>query len=320
MERTKLGCSCCSPQRSATEQSVEKEHIAFNQKQVMDTAGMVYISGGEFLMGTNYKHGFPLDGEGPVRKVKVQPFYMDVHTITNRDFKAFINTTGYETDAEKFGWSFVFYQFISKETRQKIKQRVHSTPWWLIVEGADWQHPEGKDSSIDARMNHPVVHISWNDASAFCKWAGKRLPTEAEWEFAARGGLEQALYPWGDELTPNGEHYCNIWQGVFPKVNDQLDGYTGTAPVDAFPANGYGLKNIVGNVWEWCNDWFSSTFHRDGPQDNPQGPLIGDAKVMRGGSYLCHDSYCNRYRVAARTSNTMDSSSGNIGFRCVKDV
>ncbi len=173
------------------------------------------------------------------------------------------------------------------------------------MRGAYWRHPEGPGSDLDGRWNHPVVHVSWHDASAYCAWTGVRLPTEVEWEYAARGGLEGARYPWGDELTPDGEYHCNIWQGVFPAHNTAEDGYVGTAPVDAFPANGYGLHNVSGNVWEWCADRFDST---------------GTRRAMRGGSYLCHDSYCNRYRVAARNANTPDSSSGNLGFRCVADV
>jgi formylglycine-generating enzyme required for sulfatase activity len=163
------------------------------------------------------------------------------------------------------------------------------------------------------------VHVSWNDASAYADWAGKRLPTEAEWEYAARGGLEQKLYPWGDDLTPAGRHLCNIWQGEFPTHDTAEDGYAGTCPVDAFPPNGFELYSVAGNVWEWCLDWFSPDFHRIATRVNPVGPPSGTAKVMKGGSYLCHASYCNRYRVAARTSNTPDSSTTNTGFRCVRD-
>ena len=169
-------------------------------------------------------------------------------------------------------------------------------------------------------MDHPVVHVSWNAAMEYCDWSGKRLPTEAEWEYAARGGLEQNIYPWGDSLIKDEQHMCNIWQGEFPYRNSLEDGYLGTSPVNSFQPNGFGLYNVAGNVWEWTSDWFSSTYHIEGPRVNPKGPNKGHSKVTRGGSYLCHKSYCNRYRVAARTSNTPDSSTGNTGFRCVGDL
>ncbi|MFS0824429.1 formylglycine-generating enzyme family protein [Bacillus sp. 1P02SD] len=314
--------SCCSASRTAIEIQEKKASIEPMKRSInqSSTDGMVYIPGGEFLMGTDLKEGFPADGEGPIRNVKVNPFYMDTCAVTNSQFAEFVNDTGYKTEAEIFGWSFVFYKLVSKEVAKIVKNQVESTPWWWVVEGAYWEKPEGPDSTIEDRMDHPVIHISWNDAMRYCKWAGKRLPTEAEWEFAARGGLEQKIYPWGDELNPSGEHLCNIWQGDFPNVNTKVDGYLSTAPVNAFPPNGYGLKNIVGNVWEWCSDWFSPNFHMYSKQDNPKGPATGKTKVTRGGSYLCHQSYCNRYRVAARSSNTPDSSTGNLGFRCVKDA
>lgn len=281
---------------------------------------MAYIPGGSFLMGTNEKDGFKADGEGPIRKIGVDPFYIDTETVTNAAFQAFVKDTGYKTEAEQFGWSFVFYQLLSEKAAQQVKQKVQHTPWWWVVNGAIWNHPEGPDSTITDRMDHPVVHVSWNDAEAYCKWAGKRLPTEAEWEVAARGGLEQRLYPWGDELTPEGIHQCNIWQGNFPNKNDLEDGYLGTAPARSFSPNGFGLFNVSGNVWEWCGDWFATNIHKRGGRENPKGAEEGTSRVMRGGSYLCHHSYCNRYRVAARTSNTPDSSAGNIGFRCVSDI
>ncbi len=320
MEHAKKS-SCCAASRS-----VAGKHKLVNPKEMnpanQNTAehDMVYIPGGTFLMGTNQKEGFPADGEGPIRKIKVNPFYMDIHTVTNAQFKAFIEDTGYITEAEQYGWSFVFYQFVSKETAEKVKQKVQGTQWWWVVEGAVWNHPEGPDSTITNRMDEPVIHVSWNDAQAYCDWAGKRLPTEAEWEFAARGGLEQKTYPWGDELMPGGVQQCNIWQGKFPEVNDLADGYAGPAPAKSFPPNGFGLYQMSGNVWEWCSDWFSKNIHKRGGRDNPKGPETGEARVMRGGSYLCHHSYCNRYRVAARTSNTPDSSTGNMGFRCVDDA
>lgn len=280
---------------------------------------MVYLPGGRFLMGTDSKEGFPADGEGPVREVFLDPFYIDACAVTNAQFKEFVDATGYLTDAERYGWSYVFWALVPPRNARSVRQVPQETPWWYPVEGACWRHPEGPYTGIRHRMNHPVVHVSWNDAVAYCKWAGKRLPTEAEWEYAARGGLEQKRYPWGDELTPGGVHRCNIWQGRFPDVNTMEDGYLGTAPVDAYEPNGYGLYNVVGNVWEWCADWFSPDFHRRGPRENPKGPPAGEARVIRGGSYLCHASYCNRYRVAARSSNTPDSSSGNMGFRCAAD-
>lgn len=301
--------------------SVKLGHEPQEQNPSSDREGMILLKGGEFLMGTDGKAGgFAADGEGPVHRVKLDPFYIDETTVTNEQFSQFIKETGYKTESEKFGWSFVFIMFLSPKERAKVQRVVHGTPWWAPVEGANWFMPEGPDSHIEDRMDHPVVHISWNDAMAYCKWANKRLPTEAEWEFAARGGLVGRIYPWGDELTPQGEHYCNIWQGLFPEKNTRRDGYLGTAPARSFPPNGYGLYNVSGNVWEWVNDWFDPQYYVTSPYENPPGPANGTNRSMRGGSYLCHKSYCNRYRVAARSSNTPDSASGNIGFRCVADV
>jgi formylglycine-generating enzyme required for sulfatase activity len=279
---------------------------------------MIRIDGGSFWMGTDGSEGYPADGEGPAHKVRVRPFHLDRTAVSNAEFAAFVAETGYRTEAETLGWSFVFHLLLPDELPPT--RGIACAPWWRQVEGAAWQHPEGAHSSIDDRGDHPVVHVSWNDAVAYARWAGKRLPTEAEWERAARGGLPRALYPWGDELTPDGEHRCNIWQGRFPHDNTRDDGYLGTAPVTSFRPNGYGLYNMAGNVWEWCADWFSPTYYQDSPRTDPEGPHRGTSRVIRGGSYLCHASYCNRYRVAARSHNTPDSSAGNTGFRCACDA
>ncbi|WP_263705702.1 formylglycine-generating enzyme family protein [Shouchella tritolerans] len=320
---TEQKMSCCSIKRGETLKDkgivTQQNPEITSSNEILFKDKMVYLPGGEFLMGTNEKEGFPADGEGPVRKIKVDPFLIDQYTVTNAEYREFVQATGYVTESEKFGWSYVFHNFLPPQVLARVN-RVVSTPWWCAVDGAFWYQPEGPGSTIDDRMDHPVVHVTWNDALAFCKWVGKRLPTEAEWEYAARGGHEQKRYPWGDELTPNGEHYCNIWQGKFPDKNTNEDGFKGTAPAKSFPENGFGLYNLSGNVWEWCSDWFSRSIHSRGGRENPQGPLKGKTKIMRGGSYLCHVSYCNRYRVAARTSNTPDSSSGHLGFRCVADV
>ncbi len=284
---------------------------------------MVPLAGGTFLMGTDSNEGFAADAEGPARPVAVSPFFVDPYTVSNDDFGRFVQETGYTTDAERYGWTFVFQNFVAKQhIRKGIARPVPGLGWWFAVTGAFWQKPEGPGSDIRKRMDHPVTHVSWHDAQAYCAWAGVRLPTEAEWEFAARGGLEQATYPWGDELTPNGRHMCNIWQGTFPAVNTADDGFDGTCPVTRFKPNGFGLYNVSGNVWEWCADWWTTARAEPGdrPATNPTGPSTGTSRVMRGGSYLCHRSYCNRYRVAARTSNTPDSSTGNMGFRCVADT
>jgi formylglycine-generating enzyme required for sulfatase activity len=285
------------------------------------TSEMVHLDGGTFLMGTDSREGFAADGEGPVREVTLDAFYLDVYPVTNGQFAEFAKATRYVTEAERFGWSFVFQGHIPAERYEELVDKtVVGVRWWCKVNGAEWRHPEGPGSHVAAREDYPVAHVSWNDAAEYAKWAGKRLPTEAEWEYAARGGLEQKAYPWGDELTPGGKHLCNIWQGEFP-VNDLAeDGYSAPAPVRSYEPNGYGLYTITGNAWEWCADWFDPAWHVTATRTNPVGPAAGTGRVMKGGSYLCHQSYCNRYRVAARTSNTPDSSTTNISFRCARDV
>ena len=286
---------------------------------------MVELPGGAFLMGASSNGEPDFDGEGPLREVTLKPFAIEAHAVTNAQFAAFIEATGYQTEAERFGWSFVFRRHLSRQTARRLEKTnaVVQAPWWIAVPGARWDLPEGPGRDLRGRENHPAVHVSWNDAQAYCQWAGGRLPTEAEWEYAARGGLEQAVYPWGNELTPGGRHRCNIWQGAFPDHDTGADGFTATAPVDSFEPNGYGLYNCSGNVWEWTADWFSPDHHRveeAATRENPVGPPLGTHRVQRGGSFLCHASYCNRYRVAARTGNTPDSSTANSGFRCVRDL
>ena len=289
------------------------------------TEGMVRLAGGRFKMGTDSDQQWEQDGEGPVREVELQPFFIDTTAVTNRQFAEFVDATGHRTEAEHFGWSFVFRNHLARKYAERLarKSAVVGLEWWIGVPDSSWRRPFGERSDIDQRLDHPVVHVTWNDATAYCRWAGKRLPTEAEWEYAARGGLEQAIYAWGDRLTPRGRHRCNIWQGNFPDHDTAEDGFAGTCPVRAFEPNGFGLYNCCGNVWEWTGDWFSPDWHRaDHPRTraNPVGPASGTHKVQKGGSFLCHRSYCNRYRVAARTGNTPDSSTGNSGFRCVRDM
>jgi formylglycine-generating enzyme required for sulfatase activity len=284
----------------------------------------VTIPGQRFWMGDDRGLGFPEDGEGPAREVQVASFRIAAMTVTNTDFAAFVTATGYLTDAEVQGWSYVFADLVASEDLRFVADAAPAgTPWWTPVHGASWTHPFGPSTTLTGLEDHPVVHVSFADAQAYCAWAGVRLPTEAEWECAARGGRDRAIYPWGDELEPGGVHRCNVWQGTFPVHNTGGDGYVATAPVDAYEPNGYGLYNTAGNVWEWCSDWWSPSWHLSGSPEtrvNPTGPAGGTERVIRGGSYLCHDSYCTRYRVAARTSNTPDSTTGHMGFRVAADV
>lgn len=315
--------ACCVPSKQRAARLLASR-AASNERWRANGAsvdGMVKLDGDAFLMGTEDADGFIADGEGPVRRVVLAPFYIDATPVTVAQFAEFVSKSGFTTESERVGWSFVFQGHIPAERHEElIAATVPGAPWWCQVHGADWRHPEGPDSNVDHREDHPVTQISWNDAVEYSRWAGKRLPTEAEWEYAARGGLEQARYAWGHELLPEGRHMCNIWQGEFPQLDLGEDGFTGPSPVRAFPLNGYGLDGVAGNVWEWCADWFHPDYHAGTTRTNPVGPQAGTAKVIRGGSYLCHHSYCNRYRVAARTSNTPDSATTNMGFRCVRDL
>jgi formylglycine-generating enzyme required for sulfatase activity len=269
-------------------------------------------------MGDPFGEGYPGDGEGYVHEVEVGGFRIAPTTVSNERFARFAGDTGYRTTAELAGSSAVFLSAVHPDAAGHVAGRAAATPWWLEVRGADWAHPAGPGSSWRDVSDHPVVHVSWDDAVAFCRWEGSRLPTEAEWEYAARGGLAGRRYPWGDELEPGGEYRCNIWRGTFPAVNTAEDGWTATAPADAFEPNGYGLYQMTGNVWEWCLDWFSPRAYLRSPPRDPAGPARGRERVVRGGSHLCHASYCFRYRVAARSRNTPDSSTGNCGFRTVR--
>lgn len=280
------------------------------------------IPAGEFQMGSDGPDVFVKDGEGPVRTVFVSSFWIDPVAVSNARMAEFVEATGYVTDAERFGWSFVFADYIHPAARSSVVTgRVPGAPWWRAVRDACWRAPFGPGSVADPE--HPAVHVSWQDATSYAAWAGNRLPTEAQWERAARGGGEQATFPWGEELTPGGEHRMNVWQGQFPTRNTGDDGYLATAPVNAYPPNGMGLYNTSGNVWEWTADWWSTHWHgreQERTRRDPTGPPAGQARVVRGGSYLCHASYCNRYRNAGRTFNTADSSTGHTGFRVVADV
>jgi len=309
------GKSCCAPSSDRALTSGDESAIA-SGPNAGSKEGMVRLEGGNFLMGAKGPEIWVADGEGPVREINIDSFWIDRTTVTNDDFAAFVEATGYVTEAETYGWSFVFHNQIPKGHRKHVQLvNVEGTSWWARLDKADWRKPGGPGTNIKKLGDYPVVHVSWNDAQAYAQWMGKRLPTEAEWEFAARGGLEQKIYPWGDELLPEGKHRCNIWQGNFPHEDTAEDGYAGTAPAKSFRANDFGLYHCVGNVWEWTADWFSPGWHLKGDRKNPKGPDSGTARVIRGGSFLCHDSYCNRYRNSARTHNTPDSSTCHTGIR-----
>jgi formylglycine-generating enzyme len=274
---------------------------------------IIALEGGEFAMGSDAPDGYPADGEGPVHRVDLSPFKIDPYAVSNDRFAEFVSATAHVTDAERYGWSFVFGGLLPDDFPPT--RGVAHAPWWREVYGACWRHPEGPPSDLEGRGDHPAVHVSWHDAMAFCAWSGTRLPTEAEWEYAARGGLVSQRFPWGSVIEPEGEHRMNVFQGRFPGENTCADGFAGTAPVNSFEPNGYGLHNVTGNIWEWSADWFDRAYYAHSPRADPTGPSNGSHRVMRGGSYLCHASYCNRYRVDARSGNDPTSSTGNLGFR-----
>ena len=303
------------------------------------TGDMVRIHGGTFRMGSD--HHYP--EEAPAHRVTVDGFWIDRTPVTNRQFKAFVKATGHKTFAEippdpkdypgalphmLYAGSLVF------SPPQSVTDLRDWSQWWQFMKAADWRHPYGPKSDIDVHDDHPVVHVSFSDALAYAKWAGKDMPTEAEWEFAARGGLEAAEFAWGHQFTPGGVHMANTWQGEFPRENLNADGFERTSPVTAFPANGYGLHDMIGNVWEWTIDWYTQKHEADAPKaccipENPRGgredgsydpgqPNIKiPRKVIKGGSHLCAPNYCRRYRPAARHAEPIDTSTSHLGFRCV---
>lgn len=309
--------------------------------------GMLWIPGGRFTMGSDDPMAW--EEERPAHPVKVKGFWMDETEVTNADFARFVSATHYITDAEKapkleeimaqvppgtpppdpkdlVPGGLVFHSTAKPVSTDDLTQ------WWRWEPGADWRHPEGPGSSIEGRELHPVVMVSWNDAQAYCKWAGKRLPTEAEWEFAARGGQEGKNFVWGDEAPTDNRVFANTWQGHFPDNNTKKDGFERTAPVKSFAPNGYGLYDMAGNVWEWCNDWYDKLLYQTYDEgeviDNPRGPAASrdpdqpytPLRVQKGGSFLCHDSYCQRYRPSARQASSPESGMSHVGFRCVKDA
>jgi formylglycine-generating enzyme required for sulfatase activity len=302
--------------------------------------GMVWIPGGTFRMGSD-KH-YP--EEAPAHRVTVDGFWIDCTPVTNREFRKFVNATGYVTFAEippkaedypgalphmLYAGSLVF-----APPNRPVDLRNWSQ-WWKFLRGADWRHPNGRNSTITGLHNHPVVHVAYCDALAYARWAGKDLPTEAEWEFAARGGLDGAEFAWGEEFMPGNRHMANTWQGTFPHENLALDRYPRTSPVTAFPPNGYGVSDMIGNVWEWTADWWSAEYEADAPKaccipENPRGGREDQSydpcqphiriprKVLKGGSHLCAPNYCRRYRPAARHAEPVDTSMSHVGFRCIQ--
>lgn len=343
LDKDKASCTSGVPDRFASVKNEQQEVIAGEGS----TEKMVKIPGGTFMMGGDNDQARP--DEYPKHKVTVEGFWMDETEVTNAQFREFVEATGYVTTAEKKpDWEEIKKQLPPGTPKPSEDVLVASslvfTPpnhpvqlnnagqWWSWVQSANWRQPEGPGSSINGKDDYPVVHVSWYDAMAYAKWAGKRLPTEAEWEWAARGGLEEKIYPWGDEHVEAGKPKANSWQGRFPDKNTLKDQYYDAAPVKSFPANQFGLYDMAGNVWEWCSDWYRHDYYqtlgKKGEIKNPQGPDNSfdpdeptvPKRVQRGGSFLCHDSYCSSYRVSARMKSSEDTGLSHTGFRTVKDV
>ena len=330
-------------------QSCKNQTQIKKEEQISQIPGMVWIPGGIYDMGASDSDRMALSHEKPKHTVKVDGFYMDETEVTNAQFSRFIQATNYITTAERpVDWELIKQQLppgtpkphdslllpgslLFKKTKESVPNLYDFSQWWRWTNGANWKQPEGKGSSIDGKDNHPVVHVSYEDAMAYCHWAGRRLPTEAEWEFAARGGKQDKIYFWGD-LTDKLSSYVNSWEGEFPVDNTQADGFEKSAPVKTYPPNGYGLYEISGNVWEWTSDWYSSQYYQyckensitnnpKGPNEafNPNNPYI-DERVIRGGSFLCNASYCASYRVSSRMATDPSTSLEHLGFRTVMDL
>lgn len=306
------------------------------------TTNMVYIPAGEFMMGADNEQADK--DEYPKHKVQLDAFWIDKTEVTNAEFRKFVDATGYITTAEqKPDWNelkktlppgaakpsddeLVAASLVFKQTETPVDLNDYNQ-WWSWVAGANWKHPEGPGSDIRGRDNYPVVQVSWYDAMAYCKWAGKQLPTEAQWEYAARGGLVNAIYPWGNEHVNSGKPKANTWEGKFPYLNEIKDGFTKLAPIKKYSPNGYGLYDMAGNVWEWCSDWYDYNYYRSSIRLNPKGanksydpqePLM-PKRSLRGGSFLCNDSYCSGYRVSRRMKSSPDTGLEHTGFRCVRN-
>ena len=330
-------------------QSCKNQTQIKTEEQISQIPGMVWISGGIYDMGASDGDRMALPHEKPKHTVKVDGFYMDETEVTNAQFSKFIEATNYITTAERpVDWELIKQQLppgtpkphdslllpgslLFKKTKESVPNLYDFSQWWRWTTGANWKQPEGKGSSINEKDNHPVVHLSFEDAMAYCNWAGRRLPTEAEWEFAARGGKRDKIYFWGD-LTDKLSSYVNSWEGEFPVDNTQADGFEKSAPVKTYPPNGYGLYEISGNVWEWTSDWYSSQYYQyckensitnnpKGPKEafNPSNPYV-DERVIRGGSFLCNASYCASYRVSSRMATDPNTSLEHLGFRTVIDL
>ena len=330
-------------------QSCKNQTQIKKEEQISQIPGMVWIPGGIYDMGASDSDRMALSHEKPKHTVKVDGFYMDETEVTNAQFSKFIEATNYITTAERpVDWDLIKQQLppgtpkphdslllpgslLFKKTKESVPNLYDFSQWWRWTNGANWKQPEGKGSSIDEKDNHPVVHVSYEDAMAYCNWVGRRLPTEAEWEFAARGGKRDKIYFWGD-LTDKLSSYVNSWEGEFPVDNTQADGFEKSAPVKTYPPNGYGLYEISGNVWEWTSDWYSSQYYQyckdnsitnnpKGPKEafNPNNPYI-DERIIRGGSFLCNASYCASYRVSSRMATDPNTSLEHLGFRTVMDL